>query len=160
MMNMIKVFKNKSGLSLIEVLAVTVILSIVFLSIYAILNSSMKQQTDQTKEAEQIQNGAFLLKQITKDMRKSVNIEIDPTNVNAFYLINQENKRQYKYEYKQDKLELYRNDMLHVSQDVVIGNKVEDFSITIDPIDSTKVTINFKMNGESFGTTIHFRKGG
>ncbi|MEK4285236.1 PulJ/GspJ family protein [Ureibacillus sp. FSL K6-0165] len=146
---------NQQGLTLVEVLAVIIILSIIFTFIFSIMNSSISQHSEQGKEVQQIQSGAFVLKQITKDMRKSYRIEIDSENANKYYLYNKE-KLLYQYEYTSNN-ELLRTDE---NNDVtVVGKNIESFLISTDN-EGKEATILFEINGKEYRTTINFRRGG
>lgn len=146
---------NQQGLTLVEVLAVIIILSIIFTFIFSIMNSSISQHSEQGKEVQQIQSGAFVLKQITKDMRKSYRIEIDSENANKYYLYNKE-KLLYQYEYTSN-AELLRTDE---NNDVtVVGKNIESFLISTDN-EGKEATIFFEINGKEYRTTINFRRGG
>ncbi len=146
---------NQQGLTLVEVLAVIIILSIIFTFIFSIMNSSISQHSEQGKEVQQIQSGAFVLKQITKDMRKSYRIEIDSENANKYYLYNKE-KLLYQYEYTSNN-ELLRTDE---NNDVtVVGKNIESFFISTDN-EGKEATIFFEINGKEYRTTINFRRGG
>ena len=113
----------------------------------------MMQQTEQKNEVQQIQSGAYILKQITKDMRKSYGIEID---ANKYDLYDKENNKLYQYEYTSN-AELLRTDE---NNDVttVVGKNIESFLISPDN-EGKKATIIFKINGKEYRTTIHFRRG-
>jgi prepilin-type N-terminal cleavage/methylation domain-containing protein len=146
---------NQQGLTLVEVLAVIIILSIISTFIFSIMNSSISQHSEQGKEVQQIQSGAFVLKQITKDMRKSYRIEIDSENANKYYLYNKE-KLLYQYEYTSNN-ELLRTDE---NNDVtVVGKNIESFLISTDN-EGNEATILFEINDKEYRTTINFRRGG
>ncbi|WP_339288794.1 prepilin-type N-terminal cleavage/methylation domain-containing protein [Ureibacillus sp. FSL K6-0786] len=146
---------NQQGLTLVEVLAVIIILSIISTFNFSIMNSSISQHSEQGKEVQQIQSGAFVLKQITKDMRKSYRIEIDSENANKYYLYNKE-KLLYQYEYTSNN-ELLRTDE---NNDVtVVGKNIESFLISTDN-EGNEATIFFEINGKEYRTTINFRRGG
>lgn len=142
---------NQQGMTLVEVLAVIIILSFVCLFIVSLMNSTMIQQTEQKNEVQQIQSGAYILKQITKDMRKSYRIS---ENANKYYLYDKENNILYQYEYTSN-AELLRT--VNNKDVTVVGKNIESFSISTD--NEGKATIFFKINGKEYRTTIHFRRG-
>lgn len=72
--------KNQTGLTLVEVLAAIVILSIVLIVSFSILNSSTKQSNDQKNEANQLRTTTLFLKMFTKDFRQSTNFTVTSTN--------------------------------------------------------------------------------
>ncbi|KOS69323.1 hypothetical protein AEA09_12640 [Lysinibacillus contaminans] len=61
---------KESGLTLIETLAVTIIASIVLLFLYSIISQSSNTHQKQTMANKEINNAAYALKVITKDIRK------------------------------------------------------------------------------------------
>lgn len=63
--------KNTRGMTLIEILAVTVITSIIAILIFSIIQSSVTQQVQQTKEAANLRDITYALKVVTKDIRRS-----------------------------------------------------------------------------------------
>lgn len=156
--------KNQKGLTLVEMLAVIVLLAVAFSGVYYIISSAIKQQSVQTKEVEQIQNGAYLLKQITKDLRKSLDYsdeipgDTEETITAVYTFLGQNDVAQYKYEY--DGNLLYRTDLTKDNTRALIGRNVKDFSIAPDPNDATQIKVYFKLNDETFETKIIFRKGG
>lgn len=145
---------NQQGLTLVEVLAVIIILSIISTFIFSIMNSSISQHSEQGKEVQQIQSGAFVLKQITKDMRKSYRIEIDSENANKYYLYNKE-KLLYQYEYTSNN-ELLRTDE---NNDVtVVGKNIESFLISTDN-EGKEATIFFKLMAKNIERPLILEEG-
>ncbi|CAM5183046.1 hypothetical protein UACE39S_05328 [Ureibacillus acetophenoni] len=135
--------KNESGVTLVEVLAVMVLFSIIALFVFTIISSSTKQQTEQTMESLELQDGAYLLKQITRDLRKSVKVDFQ---VGIYSFEDQHGNTLFTYEYKDKKL--YRNSSL-------IGNGIEQFTLTGDET----VNLRFTIKNKQFETTITLRKG-
>lgn len=144
---------NENGLTLVEILGTIVILALVSTFLFSIMNNSYSQQKEQTEEVQQIQNGAYLLKQITLDLRKSLSVsEQDLGTEKVYYLYSSPDGTGtplYTYKINNGDLDLYRNGML-------IANEVVDFSITNN---TTYATLEFKLNGEPYSTTIAFRRG-
>lgn len=62
--------KNNRGFTLVEVLAVILILSIVSTILFSILSSSKETNKKQLENNEQLSELSYVLKLITKDMRK------------------------------------------------------------------------------------------
>ncbi|MFY3792769.1 type II secretion system protein [Ureibacillus sp. MALMAid1270] len=135
--------KNEKGVTLVEVLAVIVLFSIIAIFVFTIISSSTKQQTEQTMESLELQDGAYLLKQITRDLRKSVKLD---NQVGRYTFQDQQGNTLFTYEYKDKKL--YRNSSL-------IGNGIEQFSLTGDET----VNLRFTIKNKQFETTITLRKG-
>lgn len=78
--------KSKRGMTLIEVLAVTVIISIVASLIFNIIQSSVTQQAQQTKEANNLNDITYALKVVTKDIRRSVEAEANTSELTLTFL--------------------------------------------------------------------------
>jgi len=140
---------NEKGMTLIEVLGILLIFTIISFFVFNIMYSSTKQQSEQTQESLQLQDGAYILKQITKDLRKSYKVTaITNGNSSIFYFQDQSNNSLFIYEYKKSNYELYRNNVL-------IGKNIKGFSIYGDQT----VHLNFKLNNKDFETSITFRRG-
>ena len=154
---MIPKFSSQKGLTLIEILASIVIFFIVSLLIFNIAYSSTKQNHDQSNEATQINNAAYLLKQITKDIRKTNNVETKLLDAQTTYIFKNSNPTQgsppYIAEYKYDVNEkaLYRNSS-------VLVNNVETFTLSVIDAEN-EVEIEFSINGKHYDTKIALRKG-
>jgi prepilin-type N-terminal cleavage/methylation domain-containing protein len=142
-----KWIKNDRGLSLIEILAATVLISIITLLAFDIVNASQKQSVEQTKEGQQINDAAYVLKVITKDIRKTSKVEIKPNNEYIFHL--HETGQQVIYKYVNN--ELLRNDQL-------LANHIEDFEIK--PIElNSYIDVSFSINSQAYKASIAYRKG-
>lgn len=154
---MIPKFSSQKGLTLIELLASIVIFFIVSLLVFNIVYSSTKQNHEQSNEATQINNAAYLLKQITKDIRKTNNVETKLIDAQTTYIFKNSNPSQgsspYIAEYMYDVNEkaLYRNSS-------VLVNNVENFSLSVIDTDD-EVEIEFLINGKNHDTKIALRKG-
>lgn len=136
--------QNERGLTLIEILAVIVILAIISTILINILFSASKQNVAQTNEAIQTNNAAYVLKQVTKDLRKTHEVT---TNNNDYIFINSSNTLSVQYSYSNRTL--YRNN-------APIAMNIDDF--LLEPMGET-ITISFRFNGEFYTTTINLRKG-
>ncbi len=94
-------------MTLVEVLAALVITSIIAIFIFSIINSSANQNKQQTEETGDLFNISYALKVITKDIRRSKDVEIGryqlkltfPDNRNVKYVLegNQQKKELIKY---------------------------------------------------------------
>lgn len=141
--------QNEKGMTLIEVLGILIILTLISFFVFNIMNSSSKQQSEQTKESLQLQDGAYILKQITKDLRKSFKVTSITSGDNTiFYFQDQTNNSLFIYEYKNSNYELYRNNVL-------IGKNIKSLSIYGDQT----VHLDFMLNNKNFETSITFRRG-
>ena len=76
-----KLLKNKQGLTLIEILAATVIISIIAILIFSIIQSSLDQRVKQTKETRDLFDITYALKAVTKDIRRAVNASATGTTL-------------------------------------------------------------------------------
>ncbi|MCM3723146.1 type II secretion system protein [Solibacillus sp. FSL W7-1436] len=139
-------FKNYIGFTLVETLAAIVIFSIVMILVFSTLNSSVEQNKEQTAEAFQINDAAFMLKQITKDIRKSY--KINPSK-NPYLFMDENDNLLFNYTYNSETKTLSRND-------VIIVNNIEDFNMSWN---EHTVSIYFTLNNQDYTTTIAFRKG-
>ena len=154
--NMKKPVQSQSGLTLVEILAAVIILFIISLFIFNIVYSANKHNVEQSAESTQINNAAYLLKQMTKDIRKTNNVTphtvIDETTY-KFENTSPINGTPHVAEYKYDTSEksIYRNG-------AVLVNNVENFVLTQNTVDNT-VTLKFTINGKDYDTTIALRKG-
>lgn len=68
--------KNTRGMTLIEILAVTVITSIIAVLVFSIIHLSVTQQVKQTRETASLNDVTYALKVVTKDIRRSKNADI------------------------------------------------------------------------------------
>lgn len=76
-----KLLKNKKGLTLIEVLAATAIISFIAILIFSIIQSSIDQRIKQTKEKQDLFDITYALKVVTKDIRRAVNASATGTTL-------------------------------------------------------------------------------
>lgn len=139
-------FKNYIGFTLVETLAAIVIISIVMILVFSTLNSSVEQNKEQTAEAFQINDAAYTLKQITKDIRKTY--RIDP-HKNPYLFMDENNNLLFNYTYDSETKKLFRDN-------VIIVNNIQDFNMSWN---EQTVSIYFNLNNQDYTTTIAFRKG-
>ncbi len=142
-----KRLNNYSGLTLVENLAVIVLLFIVMLFVFGILSSSSKQNKEQTAESFQINDAAYTLKQITKDIRKTHHI--DTPQIDQYLLMDKGNTQLFNYTYDPTAKTLSRNNG-------VIVNNIEEFKMIVN---EQTATISFQLNKKDYTTTLAFRKG-
>ena len=69
--------RNERGMTLIEVVAVLVIVSLIAVALTSLQRDSTKQLKDQQSANLQLQQNAAILKRITKDVRKDPEINED-----------------------------------------------------------------------------------
>jgi len=65
--------KNQDGLTLFEVLATLVIMSIIALTLFSVITTSKDQHNKQSDANKQVNDASYALKLITKDIRKYPN---------------------------------------------------------------------------------------
>ncbi|WP_431029585.1 PilW family protein [Lysinibacillus sp. LZ02] len=145
-----KITKNENGLTLVEILATVIILFIVCIFVYNIIFSANKQNTLQVTESKQINDAAYILKQITKDIRKTYDITINPSDANHYYFNDKNNNTLIEYIYTADN-SLYRDGG-------IIANNINSFSISPNSTTNT-ATITFVLNEQPYNTTLAFRRG-
>lgn len=145
-----KVIDQENGLTLVELLATIIIIFLVFIFVFNITFSATHQNQTQTAESRQINDAAFILKQITKDIRKTYNISVDSSNKNHFYFTDKNNNILTEYIYSS-------NGDLH-RKGQVLANNVSSFSLLTNLATNT-ATITFILNGETYSTTLAFRRG-
>lgn len=75
-LSMKSLIKNTRGMTLIEILAVTVITSIIAVLVFSIIHLSVTQQVKQTRETASLNDVTYALKVVTKDIRRSKNADI------------------------------------------------------------------------------------
>lgn len=145
-----KVIAQESGLTLLELLATIIIIFLVSIFVFNIIFSANHQNRTQMAESRQINDAAFILKQITKDIRKTYNISVDSSNKNHFYFTDKNNNILTEYIYNTD------GDLHREGQ--ILANNVSSFSLLTNLATST-ATITFILNGETYSTTLAFRRG-
>lgn len=128
-----------------EVLAVILILSIVSTILFSILSSSKETNKKQLENNEQLSELSYVLKLITKDMRKT--ITYDPNN-STFK--NRDGSIQYTYIFDAEKNTITRNNE-------VIATHIHSFSLTSIG-DSISINIE-SINEHTISTQLSFRSG-
>lgn len=73
--------KNEKGFTLVEVLAVIVILTIVGATLFNLLTSSNKEYKSQVDDTTNLNELSFIMKEITRDFRKTKIVDIQNNQV-------------------------------------------------------------------------------
>ena len=73
--------KNEKGFTLVEVLAVIVILAIVGSILFNLLTSSNKEYKSQVDDTTNLNELSFIMKEITRDFRKTKIVDIQNNQV-------------------------------------------------------------------------------
>lgn len=83
--------QNKKGLTLVEILAVIVILAIVSAILFNLLTSSNKEYKSQVDDTTNLNELSFIMKEITRDFRKTLNGAVIDSNSNTVTFKTNEN---------------------------------------------------------------------
>ncbi|HWI47506.1 MAG TPA: type II secretion system protein [Rummeliibacillus sp.] len=75
---MYKILKNQRGMTLVEILAAVLLMGLVSVLILNVLVESTNQYKEQLSKDKQLNDVSYVLKVITKDMRKSTASQINP----------------------------------------------------------------------------------
>lgn len=143
--------KQQHGLTLIEVLAALVIVSIVSVLLVSILSSSTSNHQKQVTKNKELQDASYALKIITKDFRRAINYEENNSNTGTIVL---RNNTHIVY-HLTDKGTLTRQKNVDggttMSEEVIATNivnfpmKKEDKNIIVKLIDKNNVTFETKL---------------
>lgn len=155
--------KNKQGLTLIEVLAVTVIISIVAILIFSIIQSSLELRSKQTKETNELFDITYALKLVTKDIRRSIAAEAKITELKlTFPDSKSDNSVTYLFEDHQLKKKTIRDvNGLKTETEELITNGIG--CAEFKPVENNVISIKLSNTSDcSHGqnTEIHLRNGG
>lgn len=137
------IYRNEQGMTLVELLAAIVIGAIVMIFVTSILSQSLNEQKRQTTNNEQLTEMRYVLKLITKDMRKSTSFD-----GNKFTSLNNSVVATYKFD---------EVNHLITRNDVVIASNIINF-------DRDPITAGFRikiesLNGNNIDTELYFRSG-
>lgn len=139
--------QNEKGMTLLEVLAATIIVTIISVLLLSILINSNNTSNKQMKASMQLTDTSYVLKVITKDARKSTQLK---SNKDQYTLKNDQNTEEYIYIFN-------REDQLLTRNTEVIASNVLDFKI--DNM-GNYITIEITQLGDKpFLSTIYFRGG-
>lgn len=136
---MLHLLKNQKGITLVEVLAILIIFSIISSFVMGIMSNSNNSHKVEIQKYQEINNISSTFKIITKDVRKTLNVEYD--KINNIYTLNT-NDELVKYE-------LVKNSLLRNGQK--INTSIHTFNID-QSAHSLQITT---LDGKS--TTVYFR---
>lgn len=139
---------NTNGFTLFEVLVAIVLFTFISFIAFEIIYSSFNQKKEQTEETVQINDAAFFLKQITKDIRKSNEVTTSVNSNETIYVFKGSNSN-ITYNYLKNENQINRNNSMLV-------NQLKNFELSI--VDHT-ISLSFTLNGKAFSTKIILRKG-
>ncbi|KGR84813.1 prepilin-type N-terminal cleavage/methylation domain-containing protein [Lysinibacillus odysseyi] len=136
--------KDNSGLTLIEILAVVIILSLISIIIMNILTNSSKTHKNQVIENQQLVDVTYLSKVLTKDIRKSTHYE-KLRDYGNFKITSSVTGEEYLYEYNNSTNKVYRNGTL-------LADHIIEFSVN----ESLDIIIASEK-GPAIETKLYFR---
>lgn len=139
---------NQKGVTLIETLAVTIIVALISSLILSILVNSNNTNMKQVKATNNLTDASFVLKVVTKDVRKTSTISIED---NQSTLNNgPDSSEQFIYSFDTDTGTLLRNGQ-------VLVDNLKNFELSGG---GNMVSIKVDTHsGQSINTTIYFRGG-
>lgn len=141
------IFHNSNGITLVEILATVVILSMISIFITNLMISSMNENNKQSTESKQITDSSYILKLVTKDLRNTSSLTY---NVNEYIFLDDSNATIATYTFVPADHSLLRNS-------TQIANDIENFTFVSNS--SYSVRVAFLLNGKDYKTDIAFRKG-
>lgn len=137
---------KEAGLTLIETLAATVIVTIVSLFIYSIIAQSQTTFQKQSTTNQEINNAAYALKVMTKEIRKNPNAVSSDSSTEL--TINEE------INFVFDK----KKHVITNKNGVIFATDIQDFQISIDgKVCTIKIT---NLHDKTFSTKLYLRKVG
>ncbi|MEK4078609.1 hypothetical protein [Solibacillus sp. FSL K6-1126] len=158
--------KSNRGLTLVEVIAITLITSIIAILIFSIIQTSVKQKELQTQETQDLFDITYALKIITKEIRYSTAIEVKTSEL-ILTIPNSTFDKSITYLIKEN--QLIKKIKIISNGNVINPENVEiitdslgcgEFKLDEDNINVVMITLsntNSCANGQN--TEIHLRKG-
>ncbi|KOS62783.1 prepilin-type N-terminal cleavage/methylation domain-containing protein [Lysinibacillus agricola] len=140
---------KESGLTLVEVLAVIVISSLIALIIYSVLSQSSTNYHKQAETNKNINDAAYALKVITKEIRKNPNTV--SSNYRTELTINRGFEGEIQFVLDKEKQSINRNG-------VIFSTGVQDFEINFTGQAITIIITN--VQGKKFSAELYLRKAG
>ncbi|MGE7689424.1 PilW family protein [Lysinibacillus sp. NPDC097214] len=140
---------KESGLTLVEVLAVIVISSLIALIIYSALSQSSTNYHKQADTNKSINDAAYALKVITKEIRKNPNTV--SSNYPTELTINRGIEGEIQFVLDKEKQSINRNG-------VIFSTDVLDFKISLNGQAITIIITN--VQGKKFSAELYLRKAG
>ena len=140
-----KKIRDARGMTLIEILAAIVILSLGAAMVSSIIFSSTREQVEQTNTNQNIKDVSYALKVITKDFRKAKNLSSTGMTLNYYLTEAQQNDlslaRSVSYELEDQNLLKTLKDAQGISiGSETIATNIAHFLICEYPIDTTTIT--------------------
>lgn len=137
--------KNEKGLTLIEVMAYITISSIILTLTFSIMSNSNAEHEEQYKNTQELAQNSYVMKQITSDVRESINLNSSSNLVT----MQKKNSITTTYSYDPSTFTLFRNNQ-------PIANNLKSFLINAN---SNSVSIRLtNLRDEQLNTTIYLRR--
>jgi type II secretory pathway component PulJ len=136
---------NEKGLTLIEVIAYIAIASIILILSFSIMSNSKAEHDEQYKNAQKLTQNSYVMKQITSDIRESINLN---SSLNLVTM-QKKNSIETTYSYDASTFTLYRNSQ-------PIANNLKSFFINANS-DSVNIQLT-NLRNEQLNTTIYLRR--
>lgn len=133
-----KLIKNQRGITLVEILAAILLTGLVSILILNVLTESTNQYKEQLAKDKQLNDASYVLKVITKDMRKSTANQI--TSITNGININGNT-----YEFDESDNSIKKNN------ETLIGN-IDTFTVT-NSLNNDEWTIYIKEKNDSYSKT-------
>ncbi|KGR81290.1 prepilin-type N-terminal cleavage/methylation domain-containing protein [Lysinibacillus boronitolerans] len=143
---------NQAGITLIETVAVTVIIAIVSLLIYSIIHQSQTNFHEQNNINKDINDAAYALKVITKEIRKNpTKVSMDSLSESELTINKGVTGKELHFVFDKDKKTINKNN-------VIFATGIQDFKITLkEQIVTIKIT---SEHGKTISTELYLRRVG
>ncbi|WP_158231746.1 prepilin-type N-terminal cleavage/methylation domain-containing protein [Sporosarcina sp. P19] len=145
--------KDQKGITLVELLAVLVLLSLIGLMIFGVYLSGKKEYDIQKEKTEHQENILYVMKYLTKEIRKENNFRVFDEDV-------LEIKKEIGTDiYRRKGTTLFKNDE-------VLADNIKDFKVESSDGKALKIEVfsddklNRNKDAKKIETTIVIRKGG
>lgn len=138
---------NERGLTLIEVLATIILLFIISAFVFNFIITSKEEHNAQAASNQELFDNTYILKLLTKDIRKSTHADL--ITANEFIFKNQDGSTSFKYKYEPLSKSIFRNEDL-------IASNIQNLQILLNGNSIELLITNTK--GIKFQTTLHFRR--
>lgn len=140
---------NESGLTLVEVLAVTIVTSLILLAIYSIIIQSTNTYKSQTSTNKELNDAAYALKVMTKELRKNPNA-ITVYSMTELIINKDDANKEIRFVFDEEQKAIIKND-------VIFSRDIKEFKSRQDGrVITIKIT---SLNNKTFSTEIYLREG-
>ena len=137
---------NQKGVTLIEILASIVLLTIVLSLTFNLLISGQNEHTKQVSANTQLQDVSYAMKLITKDVRKGTKaVTATPGSTTEFNIIDLDDNLIATYRYEASTKQLYRNSLVIANEVVQFESNIVDRDLSIILKNNSHTTYNTKL---------------